>query len=210
MRTIAVIVEGHGETEAVPILVRRIALEVSPASVVHVPRPIRVKRQRIVKPGELEGAVELAAERAGANGGILILLDANGDCPAKLASRLLQRATRARGDRAIRVVLAKREYEAWFLAAAASIAGRHDIDGSTAPPHDPEAVRDAKQWLTGKMHRGRSYRPTIHQPALTSTFDLDSARKNAPSFDKMWRDVESLLRGGAAVAGSRRRRGRGR
>ena len=122
------IVEGKGEEEAVPILLRRIAQRVIPGSPVAVPRPIRVKRQQIVKAGELERAVEFAARRARVNDGILILLDADTDCPADLAPTLLHRATRARADRAIRVVLAKMEYEAWFLAAAASIAGQHGID----------------------------------------------------------------------------------
>ncbi len=44
------------------------------------------------------------------------------------------------------------------------------------------------------MPPGRSYRPTLDQAALTSVFDLDAAR-NAPSFDKLWRDVSELLTG---------------
>ena len=68
MLTIASIVEGHGEVEALPILLRRIAKVVLPDSRISVPRPIRVKRQRVVKPGELEWYVQLAAVRAGAYG----------------------------------------------------------------------------------------------------------------------------------------------
>ena len=186
------IVEGKGEEEAVPILLRRIAQRVTPGSPVAVPRPIRVKRQQIMKAGELERAVELAARRAGVNDGILILLDADTDCAADLAPTLLHRATRARADRAIRVVLAKMEYEAWFLAAAASIAGRHGIDSSAAPPPDVESIRNAKGWLSKQMRPGRPYRPTLFQPSLTAIFDLDAARA-APSFEKLWRDVTSLL-----------------
>ena len=44
------------------------------------------------------------------------------------------------------------------------------------------------------MPSGQPYRPTLHQSALTATFDLDTARM-APSFDKLWRDVDSLLAG---------------
>ena len=192
MGRIATIVEGHGEVEAVPILLRRIAQDVFPGYAVNIPRPIRVKRRQILKPGELERSVDLAARRAGAGGGVLILLDANSDCPATLGPELLQRATEARKDRTIRVVLTKTEYEAWFLAAARSIAGRHGIADPIAPPPDPESIRDAKGWLSARMPPRRSYRATIHQPALTAIFDLHSARP-APSFDKMWRDVSSLL-----------------
>lgn len=186
------IVEGKGEEEAVPVLLRRIAQRVTPGTSVDVPRPIRVKRQQIVKAGELERAVELAARHAGANDGILILLDADTDCPKDLAPKLLRRATGARGDRAIRVVLAKMEYEAWFLSAATSIAGRHGIDSSAAPPRDAELIRNAKGWLSKRMPPGRPYRPTLHQPSLTAIFDLDAAQA-APSFKKLWKDVTSLL-----------------
>ena len=186
------IVEGHGEVEAVPILLRRIAATVRPAAAVDVLSPIRIDRSKIVKPPELERAVDLAARRTGADGRILILLDADDDCPARLAAELLQRARAARTDRAIRVVLAKTEYEAWFLAAASSIAGQRNIAVDAAAPADPEAVRGAKEWLARRMPPGRKYRPTLHQAALTKLFDLDAARA-APSFDKLWRDLTALL-----------------
>ena len=192
MRRIVTIVEGHGEVEAVPVLLRRIARQIAPDAAPDLPRPIRVKRNRFLRAGELERAVGLAAAKAGANGCILILLDANGDCPAQLAPIVLQRAVAARRDRDIRVVLAKTEYEAWFLAAAASLAGRMGIDNAVAPPPDPEAIRNAKGWLSGKMPPGQPYRETLHQAALSATFDLASARA-APSFDKLWRDVSSLI-----------------
>ena len=193
---IAPIVEGHGEVEAVPILLRRIAEAVRPAVPVDVLSPIRIDRSKIVKPPELERAVDFAARRAGADGRILILLDADDDCPAHFATELLQRARAARTDRAVRVVLAKTEYEAWFLAAAGSIAGQHDIAADVVAPPDPEAVRGAKEWLARRMPPGRKYRPTLHQAALTKRFDMEAAR-SASSFDKLWRDVTALLLPGA-------------
>jgi hypothetical protein len=59
------IVEGHGDREAVPVLIRRIAERLDPALVVHVASPIRTSRYKLVKSGELERAVELAARRVG-------------------------------------------------------------------------------------------------------------------------------------------------
>lgn len=194
MRRIAIIVEGHGEVDAVPILLRRIVQRVSPGTELDLPRPIRVPRNKVVREEELERAVGLAAARAEADGAILVLLDADRDCPARLAPRLLARALAARSDRNIRVVLAKMEYEAWFLAAAASLAGQAGIDENIAPPGDPEAVRDAKGWLSARMPRGLAYRETLHQARLSATFDLDLARA-APSFDKLWRDVSALISG---------------
>ena len=192
MPRIATIVEGHGDVEAVPILLRRIAGRISPEFALEVPRPIRVPRHRIVKPGELERAIELAVLRARPVGGILILLDADEDCPAELGPKLLQRAMESRPDQSVRVVLAKAEYEAWFLAAANSLAGHRRIDETAVPPPDPESIRDAKGWLSARMPPDQNYRATIHQAAFSTLFDLDTARA-ASSFNKMWRDVSSLL-----------------
>lgn len=175
------------------ILLRRIAQRAAPGVNVRLPAPIRVQRKRVAQADELEHAVELAARSAGADGRILILLDADRDCPGQLAPELLRRAHAARSDRMIRIVLARTEYEAWFLAAADSIAGRCDIHADAAAPDDPEAIRGAKEWLRQRMPRGKPYRPTLHQADLTKFFDLDAAR-SAPSFDKLWRDVSDLLR----------------
>ena len=192
MPTIATIVEGYGEVDAVPILIRRIAERALPGVNVQVPLPIRVERNRVLKARELERVVELAARLTGQDGCILILLDADDDCPAEIAPEVLLRAIEARGDRHIRVVLAKAEYEAWFLASVESIAGRYGIDAAATAPDDPESIRGAKEWLGACMPHGQRYRATLHQAALTAIFDLDAARA-APSFDKLWRDVIELL-----------------
>lgn len=137
----------------------------------------------------MERYVRLAAADAGANGGILILLDADDECPVGLAEEILRRALTERGDLRIRVVLAKTEYESWFL--AAGVLGNPPA-AEAEPPFDPEAIRNAKGKLSALLPDGRSYRPTIHQVRLTATLDLDTAR-SAPSFDKLWRDVVALL-----------------
>ena len=194
--TVASIVEGKGEVEAVPILLRRIAEQVSPNCYVNALRPIRVPRNKILKDDRLERTVELAARKLGREerGGILILLDADDDCPRELAADMLGRAQAVRPDRVIRVVLAKREYEAWFLAAAHSIAGQRRIGASIVPPTEPESIRGAKEWLGSQMPRDRRYSPTSDQAALTKVFDMEAAR-SAPSFDKLWRDAAHLLAG---------------
>ena len=193
MSTIVAIVEGPGEVDAIPILIRRIAATAVPDVVPHVPRPIRVKRDRFLKENELERYVDLAARLSGRDGGVLIVLDADDDCPPELAATILRRATRARSDRPIKVVLARREYEAWFLAAVDSIAGRRGLPNDITAPNAAESIRDAKGWLTSRMPPGRAYKETRDQPALTSLFDLATARRGAPSFDKMWRTVTQLL-----------------
>lgn len=194
MVTIASIVEGKGEVAAVPILLRRIAAQASPDVFVDALPPIRIARNRMPKKGELERAVEFAARKRGRGpGGILILLDADRDCPKEVAGEMLRRAHATREDQRIRVVLAKEEYEAWFIAAAHSIAGRRGIDEATTPPMEPESIGGAKEWLRKRMRPNRTYSPTHDQPALTAIFDMDTARRSARSFDKLWRDVSALL-----------------
>lgn len=75
MPKIVTIVEGHGEVEAVPILLRRIVEAVAPNANVEVTPPIRVDRYKVVKPTELERAIELAARIATVDGYVLVLLD---------------------------------------------------------------------------------------------------------------------------------------
>jgi hypothetical protein len=189
---IACIVEGHGELEAVPIVVRRIAQAIDPRLAIQLGHPLRIPKSRLVKPGELERAVEIAARRVGIAGGILIILDSDDECPARLGPELLVRAKKVRSDLPIRVVLAKREFEAWFLAAAESLQGKRGLAQDLTCPSDPESIRGAKEWLTGHMVEGQRYVETLDQSALASVFDLADARR-APSFDKFYRDVIGLL-----------------
>src|SRR5438045_2049103 len=122
--SIACIVEGYGEVEAAPILLRRIVQDLDPTLLLLIPSPpIRIPPDKLVKANELERAVELAARKNNPPGAVLILIDADEDCPAVLAPQLLARARKQRSDPPLAVVLAKREYEAWFLAAAVSLRG---------------------------------------------------------------------------------------
>ena len=191
LASILTIVEGDGEVQAVPVLLRRIALEVAAGNSPRILKPIRVHRSRVINEGVLERYVGLAAQRVGAGGGVLILLDANEDCPARLGPTLLERAQAARPDRRIEVVIAKCEYEAWFLASIESIVGSRTLSRDVDAPPAAESVRGAKEWLSRRMQV--PYRPTTDQPALTARFDMVLARRRAPSFDKMWRAVSALL-----------------
>ncbi|MBI4893886.1 MAG: DUF4276 family protein [Acidobacteria bacterium] len=187
---VACLVEGHGETTAVPILLRRVLADIEPGFAVEIPHPIRMPRSKLVKAGELERAVELAARQVAPDGAILILLDADDDCPAQLGAALKERAVRARGDIPISVVLAKREFEAWYIAAAGSLGLLADPAG--AQPADPEAIAGAKEWIQKRMPR-RKYSETVDQPALAAILNLEEARR-CPSFDKLYRDMTEWMK----------------
>ena len=189
---LACIVEGDGEVEAVPIVIRRIVQGIDPSLSLKIHHPLRVPRNKLVKPGELERSIELAARRVGMGGAIFVILDSDDDCPATLGPELLDRARKIRPDLSISVVLAKREFEAWFLAAAESLRGKRGLAENIESPSDPESIRGAKEWLTARMVEGRKYVETLDQPALVAAFDLLRARR-ANSFDKLFRDVVAIL-----------------
>lgn len=138
----------------------------------------------------MERAVRGAANEAGPDGRIFILIDADDVCPATMGPRLQERAEQARPDRVSGVVLAKFELESWFLAAGISLRGVRDLPMDLEAPADPESIRDAKGWLGKQMNR--TYSETLDQPALAAQFDLAQARA-APSFDKCYRELTRLL-----------------
>jgi hypothetical protein len=188
------IVEGHGEMQAAPVLLRRIHQSTRPDMPLNVLRPIRVPRHRIVKPNELERAIELASRQMKPPRAILILIDADDDLPCVLGPQLLRIAQQKRSDVPIGVVLANREFESWFLAAIESIAGHRGLQQHLSPIDNVESIRDAKAAIKNAMIGNGAYSPVIDQPALAAVFDMQMARRNSDSFDKCWREVERLLK----------------
>ena len=189
---IAAIIEGYAEVEAVPILLRRIFHELG-VSDIQVARPFRVKRNRVVKPGELERAISQSIRDRTDVGGIMVLIDSDDDCPAKLAPQLLVRATNAT-QLPVAVVLANREFECWFLGSKVSLRGISGIRNDAIAPVDPENIRGAKEHLTRNMGRGRRYLEVDDQATFAKKFDLSEARRTCTSFDKCFRETERLLR----------------
>ena len=189
---IGCVVEGESEVKTVPLLIRRVAANLYPELPIVVLPPIRRPRNQVVKENELERAVEFVARQIGGQGAIFIIFDSDDDCPAELGPALFHRASQARGDLPIAVVLAKHEFEAWFLAAAESLRGERGLRSDIDSPSDPEAIRGAKEWLRDRMQSGKTYRSKRDQPALAALFDIEQARQ-ADSFDKCYRDIVRLL-----------------
>ena len=193
MTRIITIVEGHGEVSAVPILLRRIGEQLPAPDYIDVPRPIRTRRDRFLRNNdEFRRMLLLAAAKAGQDGKILILLDADEDCPAELGPRVAVRSQDIIGHIDVSVVIAKHEYEAWFIAAAHSLAGQRGLQDHIDVPDSPEAIEGAKKWLTNRMPGSRAYRETLDQPAMTQIFDIEAARAHSPSFDKLCREISRL------------------
>jgi hypothetical protein len=122
----------------------------------------RVPKSQLVYPGELERAVEALTRQIGRTRPILVLLDTDDDCPKNLADSLKARCYARHPDLVISIVIAMREYEGWFLAAAKSLAGQRGLDEKLVPPIDPESIAGAKEWLMAHMPPNECYSATRH------------------------------------------------
>jgi hypothetical protein len=185
MRSVAAIVEGDGEVQAVPILLRRLN-EWKPGDIyVNPMMPIKVRRDRFLNRDEdFNKYVLLAVAKCGADGWVLILLDADDDCPVTLGASVLDRVRAITAHPRVSVVVANREYEAWFIAASASLDSQRGFVRGVDPMADPERPRDAKGWISQHIPSGR-YRETTDQPAFSAIFDLQQAFDRCRSFRKL-------------------------
>lgn len=190
------IVEGDGEMEAFPILLRRLADGCEPPVYAEILKPIRVHRDQFInKKDAFNKKLQLAANKCGEAGWILILLDADDDCPVQLAADISARAAACVPHRAVSVVIAKREYEAWFIAAAASLDGVQGFVYDAGDTVDPERPRDAKGWM-GDRKTVRGYYPIIDQPKFTARMDLALARERSRSFRKLCEEWDRRVSNG--------------
>jgi hypothetical protein len=177
------IVEGYGEVAAVPVLLRRLRDEAGTYEL-DVNAPIRRNRPDFVDESRLRLAVRIALQKPDCHA-ILILFDADDDCPKDLAPRIQAWAEAEAAGVPCAVVIANREYESWLLATIESLRGRRGIRPDAAAPTDPEIPRDAKGQLSDRMVAGRSYSETADQPALTAGFELAAAYARCRSFRRM-------------------------
>ena len=80
-----------------------------------------------------------------------MLLDADDDCPAEFVAPLVERVKAHIGHRRVSVVLANREYEAWFIAAADSLNHHRGFVFVPAEIIEAEIPRDAKGWIGARQ-----------------------------------------------------------
>ena len=178
--------------QAVPLLLRRLLAE-SEITGVLVGKPIKVPRNQLVKEELMRRTVRLALLRPESDA-VLIVLDGDTDCPKTLGPTLQSWAKAEAAEIPCAVVLAHREYEAWFLASLESLRGHRGIRPDANSHIDPEAPRGAKEALETYMEPGTAYHPTIDQPALTAIFDMAHAYSQSRSFRRMVQALGLLVR----------------
>lgn len=185
------IVEGKGEVRAIPNLCTRILHHHLQAFDWFVGDPpiwqprARLVNEALKSPSRtchedgLRKAVLLAQKSQRADA-VLVLCDADDDCPAVWgpdARRVITGLTR--GD----AVMAIREYETWLLL------NHTDTQLARVGVPQPERKRGAKEALA-KLVPG--YLPTTHQLTETQKIDLVQVRKRSDSFDKLVRVLAAI------------------
>ena len=195
MTTIIPVVEGVGDATALPGLLGRILLERynRPDVMVAQGRTNVVTangRQKLES--KLENFLQHAQNKPECDA-ILVLLDADDDCPVNLAQGILKRCEQLGLTSPVEIVCAHREYESWFLASLDTIKGQRGISDTAALSHDAEDVQNPKQWLTNQMPPGRAYKETTHQAPLTQHIDIGMAHNNSRSFRRLCHALELLL-----------------
>ena len=185
------IVEGQGEEKAFPILLRRLIPELG-CYVDVGGAPFRSKRTEMVREADFKRAVQIAAFKPNACA-LLVLFDADDDCASSHVPDMARWAREVAPQLPSAVVMARREYEAWFLAAIESLHGERGISSGAVYPGNPEEKRDAKGVIKMFTPKNAPYSPTADQPALSALFDLGMAYRRASSFQKLVKELCRLL-----------------
>lgn len=198
MPVLVPVVEGDGEVQAVPILLRDICLRIG-ALRWQIAAPKNAHGcDNLMKAGGLERFVELPWRQRDC-GGVLVLLDSDGrHCPMALAKNLGARVRQMGARHSVSIVVAHLEYEAWFLASLDTIVGRpfgghHGLHSGLSAPPNCESVQNPKRWLSRHFPRGRIYKETSDQAAMTTLINHDTARAQSRSFRRLYSAVEQLM-----------------
>lgn len=195
--SIVPIVEGQSEVASAGILLKR----VWPWEIVQATfdKPWRAPLSKLVKPRGMEDEVRKVLARRKNVSGLLVIQDCDirigSDeseiCPAKYGPLRLEQC-KAATKIPVAVVLAKLEFEAWFLGSVESLGGVCGLPSNPGPIPNPENIRGAKERLSALMGRGRRYYETVDQAEMVQQMDIELARQRCPSFDKLFREVARL------------------
>lgn len=194
-RKLIAIVEGPGDKAAVPGLLRRILGErLNRYDITVAQAKALGGRSNLNKKLEMFLRYALVEECSA----ILVLVDADTECPTKLALSIVDRVTPLNLDVPVAVACAKHEYETWFICTLSENTGqiireRLEISETVTAPENIEGIRDPKGWITNCMPANRAYRETVDQESLTHHIDFALAQRRSRSFRRLCHAVEELV-----------------
>lgn len=169
---IGLVVEGPGDTRALPLLLR-MHLNAKNDFREILGKPVAVNgKSKATARGGLEGFVATASFRPGCRG-VLVVLDSDDDCPATLGRELHDRLVGSVRC-SFRIVLAVCDFEDWLYASAETLElGISYREGANGGNMIESALRP------------RTYAKPTWQPRLTARMNLETARERNSSLSRM-------------------------
>ena len=176
---IASIVEGHGDKNALPTLIKKL----KPNTILY--EPTRIPRDKFLNDEQFRGK-HLKIMRAFVedkdNKAVIILFDAEEECCKDLLKKI-QKTVLADIDEVLSGInyifaLAEKGYESWLMAG---------FGGSDTEKGNPQ------QWLKDNISslNGR-YRKAVDQKRISAQLDIEKAKKNSPSFHRFAEKITAL------------------
>jgi len=182
------IVEGPGDVDSVPLLLRRLLHERHNVFDVEIARQYRYGENGKVTRNFSRQA--LAAAKEGVP--LLWTLDCDDGCPVEWANHFEQ-IIPAGITVPIKFAFFQREYECMFLAEHDCLVAELAINPATPRSSHPENIRGAKERISKMMPAGAAYKETVHQARLTARMDLNNALANSRSLRHLESSVLSLV-----------------
>lgn len=191
MPKIIPIVEGDGDVQAVPLLLRRILHEHFQRYDWQIARPKKAHSLANLR-NRLSSFIRYAEMEPDATH-ILILMDLDDGCPKEQAGQLAHQIREIHPRLPVSVVLAHREYEAWFLASLPALAGNTLLPAGCSYEGNPEQKRGAKEWLSNRLPPGVIYKETEDQPAWSAQLDIPLTASRSRSFRRLIHAVQEFI-----------------
>lgn len=188
------IVEGHGDVEAVRVLIRSFAHNVASNYDFELLEPMRISRGKILDEAELGRAVQLANLRLRDFDvrWLFAVFDSDDECPVVLATAAHQIISSRSVNLETSVVIADKEFESWFLCALDVIRAGNRLRSGVQLVQDSAAIRDAKGYFERNfLPSGAYYSEAIDQARFSSffNFNLDGNR----SFEKLKKELGRIF-----------------
>lgn len=178
-----ILVEGHGDVDAIHNLVVRLSYKKLKLSLAWAKprRWLNLHQWEAQTRGGVRAGVEFVRTKDDA-GALLILRDEDDKCPRELAPQIAGQLRTLNLPFPTAYILLHPEYEVLFLPCLSRMG---------FPPWDKvswEERRGIKEWLSKQLPPGRSYKPTIDQLPMTRKIDFPTLqRADVPCFGSLER-----------------------
>lgn len=136
----------------------------------------------------------LKIDEGGAKGSIIILADADDDCPVDMQAKFLDFVDGNPSKYPVSFVLANREYEAWMIACGESMREHEAVRDDACSHAQPESVRGAKGYFEREILReGIKYSESVDQAKFSAKIDINLVAERCRSFRKLVSEIGKAI-----------------